>query len=116
MSGKRKTDKDEGTTAVLNGTEHTNGDQPYPQKIVKEFACPCGKDDQMVVRVVETEHQTKEGNLKILSAVCMRTYVKPTGEMGVSYSYRVHHIPVLTHLLNLAHAFILSTRVAEGAP
>jgi hypothetical protein len=43
MSGKRKTDKDEGTTAVLNGTEHTNGDQPYPQKIVKEFACPCGK-------------------------------------------------------------------------
>lgn len=95
------------TSPTENGT---------PRKTVRTFSVQCGKDERIVVDVVESKHQTKDGEITILSAVCSRTYVKQDGEEGVSYSYRVQHIPLLSHLLGLAHGFIISTRVIEDVP
>ena len=97
-----------------NGTAPENGQAP--RKTVRKFSCPCGKDENLHVEVVESEHQTKDGKITILSAVCSRTYVNGGSEEKVSYSYRVQHIPLLTHLLNQAHAYIVSTRVVEDVP
>jgi hypothetical protein len=99
----------------------TNGNAPEhngqaPRKTVRTFSCPCGKDENLRVEVVESEHQTKSGKITILSAVCSRTYVNGDSEEKVSYSYRVQHIQLLTHLLGLAHAYIVSTRVVEDLP
>lgn len=97
-----------------NGTAPDNGQAP--RKTVRTFSCPCGKDEHLHVEVVESEHQTREGKVVILSAVCHRTYLNGGAEEKVSYSYRVQHIPLLVHLLNLAHTFIVSTRVIDDVP
>lgn len=86
------------------------------RKTVRKFSCPCGKDEQLHVEVVESEYPGQSGRVTVLSAVCSRTYAKPDGETGVSFSYRVQHIPLLTHLLQLAHGFIVSQRVVEDVP
>ncbi len=97
-------------------TNGTADNGQAPRKTVRTFSCPCGNEETLRVDVVESEHQTKDGKITILSAVCSRTYVNGGAEEKVSYSYRVQHIPLLCHLLQLAHAFIISTRVVEDVP
>ncbi len=121
---KRKTagpasDPPQETTQSPAATASPSNGEPNGQaarKTVRTFSCPCGKDEHLHVEVVESEHQGQTGRITILSAVCSRTYVKPDGEAGVSFNYRAQHIPLLTHLLGLAHGFIVSQRVVEDVP
>lgn len=89
---------------------------PAARTSVRKFSCPCGKDEHLHVEVVESEYPGPAGRITILSAVCSRTYARPDGGAGMSYSYRAQHIPLLAHLLSLAHGFIVSQRVVEDVP
>jgi hypothetical protein len=95
--------------------QETNGHPP--RKVVKKFSCQSGKDTSIVVEVVENKFQTQSGeDVTNLCAVCSRPYVKVDGQLGTSYSYRHNDVPLLIHLLQKAHAFMLDHRLIEDDP
>src|SRR4051794_7540333 len=92
---RKKTTEVEGTSASsdpppsdTNGvpaSEHgaDNGNGQAPRKTVRTFTVQCGKEEHLRVEVVESQFQTREGSVTILSVVCSRIYAKADGEPGV---------------------------------
>ena len=113
---KRRTADTSAASEPVSDTNGTADNGQAPRKTVRKFSVPCGKDEHLHVEVVESEHQTKEGKITILSAVAHRTYLNGGGEEKISYSYRAHHIGLLRVLLDRAFEFIVSTRTVDDVP
>ena len=108
-----KKKSEEAEAPAAEPVSDTNGNGQAPRKVVQRFSAQSGKDTHIVVEVIENEFSTQAGEkVTYLCAVCSRTYVKQDGQVGTSYSYRQYDIPVLMHLLHLAHGLILDQRVA----